>query len=327
MNPVFCVTIDTECDKSAGWKVQQPLSYQNITDGVGRYLQPLFERYQVKPTYLLSPEIMMHASTAAYFKTLTGKAELGTHLHSEFIEPDASLGTDNTNLFQFELDPETEYQKLENLTNFFRTTFGYNPLSFRAGRFGLSRHTLGILEKLGYKTDSSVTPDTWWMLNRHKGVSFLGAPYQPYFPDEKDFRKKGRLKILEVPVTTLNTKLTGWPAGLKRLINPENKIQRNIISRLVNPPENLRWFRPTFSSAAEMLQIAGLSDKLATGGNQPAVLCMMFHSNEYTLKTSPYSQSETALNALKEKLEGILEGCKKEGFVPATLSKVTSLFK
>ena len=64
--------------------------------------------------------------------------------------------------------------------------------------------TKQVLKELGYLVDSSVTPTRWWWRRRGEGVNFLGASDQPYFPDVKDFRKNGNMKILEVPVTLTN---------------------------------------------------------------------------------------------------------------------------
>ena len=87
---------------------------------------------------------------------------------------------------------ENEKEKLFNITELFIKTFGYEPKSFRAGRFGISKDTLKILENLNYKVDSSITPDMQWRNNNKSKntVNFFGAPYQPYYPSHNDFRKK-----------------------------------------------------------------------------------------------------------------------------------------
>jgi hypothetical protein len=130
--------------------------------GVPERLQPHFERHGVRPTYLLSPEVLRDDACAALFRDLDGSAELGTHLHAEFIEPRASMTAERTDAFQGELPPFVEYGKLLNLTALFCKRFGRPPTSFRAGRYGLGRRTLRFLEQLGYLVDSSVTPHVWW---------------------------------------------------------------------------------------------------------------------------------------------------------------------
>ncbi len=285
----IAITLDTECDKSEGWSVQQPFCFTNILDGVAHNLQPVFEANRIRPTYLLSPEVMKHEACAAYFKKLGNRAELGTHLHSEFIAPDENMSSFFTKTFQNELSATAEFQKLENLTRLFQHTFSFKPTSFRAGRFALSRHTLVFLQELGYRVDSSVTPDTWWMRNRSHGIHYMGAPYHPYHPSEKDFRVSGNLQILEAPVAVYNRWLYALPPALKRRLNPLHKWQRVAITRLTNPNKNLRWFRPTYATAHEMQQYLNAFTQRANGSGHVHTLVMMFHSNEIYPGTSPYS--------------------------------------
>ena len=110
----FAITIDTECDKGKEWKVRQPLSFLNIVEGIPDRLQPLFEKYGIKPTYLLSPEILKDDTCVDLFRSMEERVEFGTHLHTEFIEPHPDWGTDNTNAFQSDFPPKVEFQKLKN---------------------------------------------------------------------------------------------------------------------------------------------------------------------------------------------------------------------
>ncbi len=218
MRILLAITVDTECDKGEKWKVTQPLSFLNTRVGIAENLQPVFDRHGVMATYLLSPEVMMDEESVAFLRSVENRAELGTHLHSEFIGPDENLLSDNTDHYQSDFSSDTEREKLVNLTQIFIRTFGYRPRSFRAGRFGVSRDTLSFLQELGYLIDSSVTPDIMWKNTNGNSVNFHGAPYQPYFPSSRDFRKPGELKILEVPVSTINPKLMKLPPWMKRRI-------------------------------------------------------------------------------------------------------------
>ena len=89
----LAITIDTECDKGPGWRVRQPLGFRNVLEGVPGRLQPIFERWGVKPTYLLSPEVLLHDGCVGLFRGLNDRVELGTHLHSEFVGPGADPAT------------------------------------------------------------------------------------------------------------------------------------------------------------------------------------------------------------------------------------------
>jgi len=248
----------------------------------------------------LSPEVMIDNKSVALFRSLGDKAELGTHLHSEFIPPHENFKIDYTSAFQSSLSPEVEYEKLENLTQLFVDQFGYLPRSFRAGRFALSRYTLNFLEKLGYPVDSSVTPYHWWWEKRGVGVNFLGAPVQPYFPSPKDFRERGKMRILEVPVTLTNRFWDRIPSSILRRINPIARWQTILLNIFLGKYQRSLWLRPTYSTAEEMLSIGKYLS--AKAGDNRLILCMMFHSNEATAGMSPYNQNENDVNNFLDRI-------------------------
>ena len=97
---------------------------------------------------------------------------------------------------------------------------GSKIVGFRSPGWGIDNITLDILEKLNYKYDSSGFPSLLivgisgadWILMRGKqefnlknSWSFkMGlAPKLPYFPDYKDYSKRGNRKVLEIPLTIL----------------------------------------------------------------------------------------------------------------------------
>jgi len=296
----LAITVDTECDKGEKWKVKQPLSFINTRVGIAENLQPIFDKHAAKVTYLLSPEVMRDESSVAFLKTVEDRAELGTHLHSEFIGPDENLRSDNTDHYQSDFSSKTEMKKLQNLTQLFITTFGYQPKSFRAGRFGISYYTLSQLQELGYLVDSSVTPDIMWKNTNGNSANFHGTPYQPYFPSSKDFRKYGDLQILEVPVSTINPKLESLPLWVKRRINLKTRYHHIFYNILTHQAKTL-WLRPTYSDVAAMKLVTELLIRHAR--NDKLYLCMMFHSNEFTLGASPYSLNQEAVDLLQDRLD------------------------
>jgi len=299
------VSLDTECDKGPAWKVRQPLSFLNIVEGIPDRLQPLFEKYGIKPTYLLSPEILKDDACVEIFRSLEGRAELGTHLHAEFIDPYPDWSTDNTNAFQSDFPPKIEFQKLKNLTELFENKIGRAPTSFRAGRFGMSNYTLGFLEELGYKVDSSVTPYTWWWRRKGEGINFLGAPDQPYHPSRNDCRKHGDMQILEVPITLTNPFWEKVPVAILLAINPINRLQTIFLNIVFKDHLRSKWLRPTYSTAKEMLAITKHQYHKTKGIR--SVICMMFHSNEATPSMSPYNLTETQVNSFLERLNAYFE--------------------
>jgi hypothetical protein len=278
------VSIDTECDKGPNWIIQKPLQFSSILRGIPDLLTPLFLENNVKPTYLLSPEVIKDSDSRDVLRNLKN-CELGTHLHGEFIEPQEVLDPDRTKTPQFEYSKEVEREKLINLTSLFEKGFGRLPTSFRSGRWGIGSNTIPILEELGYRVDSSVAPFTTQIFETGK-VRFWGAPFQPYHPSLTDFCKRGRSRLLEVPATSINPHFLKYPRFLTRYVDEKNKIQRKIFKR-IDMSFRTVWLRPFKSSPDEILSM--IEALVETLKNRKFIfLNMMFHSNEVMVGASPY---------------------------------------
>jgi hypothetical protein len=302
MKARLAITLDTECDKGAGWRVQKPLSFRNVVEGVPERIEPLLRRHGVHATYLLSPEVLRDDACAELFAGLNGGTELGTHLHAEFIEPRAQMDTDRTVTFQGELPPRVEFEKLLNLTALFVRRFGRAPTSFRAGRYGLGRHTLRFLEELGYLVDSSVTPHTWWR-GASGGVSYLGAPDQPYHPSDDDVRRQGAMRIVEAPITLVDPAWDLVPSGLRRRINPF-RFSHGLVLKACRGRRKPTWLRPSFANATAML---AATDYLARRAQGDLFLCVMFHTNEATAGAGPYNATDADVAKFLGELDAYLD--------------------
>lgn len=307
MSVYLCISIDCECDKGPGWRTRRPLSFDGVTTGMRDRLQPLFRRHHAKPTYLLSAEIMRDERALDSVRSLEGNAELGTHLHGEFAEPGAFEPT-ITSAFQCNYDRETERRKLQYLTELFRGTIGEPPRSFRAGRFGIGRNSLGLLQDLGYSVDSSVTPGVDWRRAGAPEASFRSAPTQPYWPvmDRPDCAAPSRGDLLEIPVT----------------------IRPSIMSRipLAGHWAQPRWLRPTRCSLSQLIEIATDEIECARDPNRPVVLNCMFHNVEVVPGTSPYARNESEARAILNRLGGLLAFAESAGFRTIGLGDVPELF-
>ncbi|BAU47910.1 deacetylase [Sulfurifustis variabilis] len=298
---LLLVTIDTECDHDPSWVRSKPLAFRSVTEGVPDRLQPVFRAAGAAPTYLLTIEVLEDRESVEALRRLDGRFELGTHLHSAFVEPEKKFhdyaGVDSPD-FQCHCRPEIEHAKLANLTRAFEDGFGYRPVSFRAGRFGAGPNTIASLERLGYLVDTSVTPHMLW---RHPDgdVDYRAAPAQPYFPQRGSIVREGNgdaSSVLEIPVT------------MKR--------------RWLRGP---RWFRPWFSSVAAMKDVA--REQLARfRDRRVVVLNMMFHSMEVIPKASPYPQNEDEVRRFLDDLAAVLQWCAGEGVEFATPAAVHRAF-
>lgn len=274
------ISIDTECDKGPGWRIQRPMSFTNITVGLNRELTPLFEQYGIRATYLLSPEVI---NDDVSINTLSkiDNIELGAHLHEEFIEPYSNYSTDRTKSVQCSLSDQLERDKLVSLTNLFQQKIGYMPISFRAGRFGISNRTWKILSDLGYLVDSSVTPFKTHYYSDTLINNFWGYRNIPF--------KTVDSGLVQVPVTIINRDYSILPDIILRRLSDTLDLKKRVLTRLGFRSKS-EWFRPYRTSAESLISIADFVIKHYPKGKVP-VLNMMFHSNEILPSASPYCQT------------------------------------
>ncbi len=282
------VSIDTECDKGPGWRIQYPFRFASVLHGIPEVLEPLFQRNGVRATYLLSPEVMRDAASSALLAGLND-CELGTHLHGEYIEPEPDYQAEITATPQSAYRAEIEQAKLANLTQVYRSRFGRPPTSFRAGRFSLSRHSLKFLDELGYVVDSSVTP---FRTNHYADgltCNYWGAPLHPYHPLAKDPRRRGTLRVLEVPVTILVPALQKWPAFLLRRLD-DRVLGRKRLFRWLGLELKKVWIRPYRGTSEELVTWADTVIARWPATSTP-IINVMFHNVEVIPGASPYAQN------------------------------------
>lgn len=318
MKEVYCcISIDVEPDCSPSWHYSNPLHFEGVRVGIAEILQPLFNKYGCKPTYLINNVVLEDVVSVKVFKELSGTFELGTHLHPEFIEPQkeifnyaGSKGEANCCFYP----PEIERGKLIEITELFRNAFGYSPTSFRAGRFSAGANTINVLKELNYLVDTSVTPLIKWAdKTRETPVDFSECNMGAYFTDGKSFPKKAvEGSILEVPVTIIATKKVG--------------IVSRVVSRLLGRQEvkPVLWLRPKFSTFDEMVQIIETAERQS---DKIIVLNMMFHNVEVMPGLSPYNTSAVEAEAYLNLIEKFLNYCNKKGIVSVGLSDLYEKFR
>jgi len=298
------VTIDVEPDCSPTWHYADPLSFDGVHTGIGRRLQPLFDALGVRPTYLVNNVVLEDQASVCMLRDLADRAELGTHLHPEFIEPAKSKtphGGPKAEANQCFLPPAVEYGKLEAITELFQSSTGFRPRVFRAGRFSAGRNTIDSLSKLGYRVDTSVTPGIRWAdPSREHPVDHRGAPHQPYPVGgaSPSIPSQGAA-LLEIPVTIV----ARW-------------------SRLRRRPA---WLRPVYSDLMQMQWIREQVERSSTPGH-PVVLNMMFHNVEVLPGLSPYTRTEADCASLLDVVRTFLGRLVRDGYLPATLSEIARLF-
>jgi hypothetical protein len=316
-----CITIDVECDKGPNWLVKQPLQFRSVHDTIPNCLQPCFQSVGAKATYLLSPEVLNDAKNIATLTKIKQEgAELGTHLHGEFVAPFEEKDTAKTSHMLSHYPPEIEAQKIYNLTEKFKQIFQFTPRSFRAGRFGLSTKTLSILEKLDYSVDTSVAPFSSWK----NEINFFGAPTQPYFPDRNNFNHRGDMRIVEIPVS-IGASWWDYIPGFVLKSIPSDSLFWGVLRKYLLLDRKFRpiWLRPVFASFDQMKKL----EKRERRKTKDVFLNMMFHSVEFSAGHSPYAQNVDKVNFYINRLISILSYLKSNGYQFVTLSEAANIFR
>ncbi len=299
------VTIDVEPDCTPSWRYSSPLTFDGVRVGVVDRLQPLFARWGILPTYLINNVVLEDAASVEVFRSLSGTCELGTHLHCEFIGPDrkhsdyAGMKGEANQCF---LDPEVELGKMRSITALFRKSFGFDPISFRAGRFSAGPNTIRCLAELGYKVDTSVTPHVNWDdPTRERPVDYRKAAEQPYFVKSGSYLEPDPDgTVLEVPVS-----ITVRRKWLRR---------REL------------WLRPAFASLQEMMLVMRRYSQ-EYRENKHVVLNMMFHNVEVLPKLSPYTQTEQDVRGYLDTLAGFFKFCRDNGFQSVPLGRLHDIYE
>lgn len=280
------ITVDTEADDQ--WSSSEVM-LKNI-DALKRF-QEFMERRNVPPTYLVSHEVLEHS----YMKVLgekhrEGLAEIGGHLHPWTTPPLDALD-ESLQRFPCELPADVLAAKLSVLTDAIKNLIGEQPLSFRAGKWGLNDQVLSAIYENGYRIDSSITPGIVWSdviknPKAHKEVpDFKGKGAVPYMDASG---------VYEVPMSVLKTGI------YKGTLLDGVLFKKSIVgkaARVLTRPTWFRIFRET--NIEDLKRVIHVAKKY----NYPLVF--MIHSSELMAGTSPYVKDGEAV----EHVYALLDEC------------------
>lgn len=286
------VTIDTEPDCDPGWNRSDPLEFSSVTEGIPGLLRPIWDRYGVSPLYFVTPEVVRDDECVHVLKReISLGAEIGTHLHSEFIEPDLTApdpAGKKSDLFPcYAHSTEIEREKIRNLTELIERRLGVRPQWYRAARYGADMDTMRSLVSLGYRFDSSVTPGISW---RHiGGPDHRQSPMQPYWIARDDYYAAAGegdgIGIREYPITIMGRRF-GWMGGLL----PDSWLF-------------YRWLRPTHMTVFEQKRMVR---QIVREYVEP-VLVMMFHSMEVMIDKTPFVRNRLMQRRFLGNLERMVQ--------------------
>lgn len=155
------------------------------------HVHDVLREYGVVPTYALDYPVATQRGEDFRPWLEEGSAEVGAHLHP-WVNPPHDEAVGDLNSFPGNLTPELEFAKLERLVEAIEAGTGRRPLVYQAGRFGVARHTLAHLERLGFKIDASAAPP--FDYRDEGGPNFAAVDGSPFWVN-------GTEALLEIPVT------------------------------------------------------------------------------------------------------------------------------
>jgi hypothetical protein len=285
--------VDTEADNQWETSGRDAITLRNI--GELPRLQRLCDRYEARPTYLITYEVAKDPDSGAILRDLAdgGRCEIGSHHHPWTTPPEV-----DQHLFPLNLNPEHFRSQLRSLTEAVGGVTGERPVSYRAGRNGFTGWQVEMLESEGYLVDSSVDP---FFNERSKGgPSFGGAPLVPYYVSGDDPCRPGPSHLLEVPISSaLNRRLPKKVQAAYADFTPAYTFRRALrLLRIVRPI----WLRPSYSKTEDMLWLARHLLK-----SKVPVANIIFHSSELIAGGSPYNATEDDVERFYQSLETLLQ--------------------
>lgn len=310
--PLCCLVVDAEEDFD--W--DRPTQATGYSTDCMRHLGDLrgiAAAYGLRPTYLLTYPVLEDDVVIRMLRRQheRGECDMGIQLHPWVTPPFAESASQVSYLGS--LAPAVEERKLVALIDKFRAVFGFAPVTFRAGRYGLSHATTRLLEKHGFTVDTSLAPRTDF---RPKG----GPDFSRY--DCAPFWFGQRRTLLEMP---LCRSLVGWSGGLAPLLY-----------RAIDTPALERWHVAAVLSRLRCAERVTLSPE---GNDLPAmrrflrhrrrrgqsVFSLSFHSSSLRPGRNPYVRGTADLHVFHDRLSAVLDAMARSGFGFAALAEMPAL--
>jgi lipopolysaccharide biosynthesis glycosyltransferase len=191
-SPVLLLVVDTE--EAFDWSAPFSSEHHSVSAIKQLHLcQSLFERFAIRPTYVIDYPIASTASAARELGSLaeSGRCIIGSQLHP-WVNPPFAERLNQYNSFPGNLPFALELEKLRILTECIALNLGTTPQIYKAGRYGIGPNTAGILRQLGYRVDISIHARRVYL--KEGGPDFRRIPPHPFWLDDAE-------QLLEIPLT------------------------------------------------------------------------------------------------------------------------------
>ncbi len=299
--PILIVGIDLEAEFDwQGPRTRTDNGVKNVREQV--LVHRIFEKYAIRPIYLTDYAVATDAEGYLPLRELVSsdKCEVGAHLQPWENPPFAEMISDHTSYNQ-NLPAWLQKEKLHRLTEALQSNIGIQPVTYRAGRYGVGEEIAWILRSLGYRIDMSVVPNL--DLRAQSGPDFRGVINAPYwFGPERD--------LLEIPLTVGFCGLLSSPSLPRRAASgiynflpqlgplfahsPGLLARLGLLERITLTPEGI-----------SLRELKRLSRRLLSRGHR--VFSLNYHSSSLLPGYTPYVRSMADRELFLARLEGYLD--------------------
>lgn len=169
------ISIDVESD------LAKPQKFKGV-ENINRVFN-VFKKYDISATLFVTGNVFEKYSEE--IKSWSGNHEIAFHGYSH--------------KFWNLLTSQERKKEIDDFIFLFKRTLNVKLQGFRAPSHVIDNEVISFLEEKGFSYDSSVVPH-YPLLKSYRGYRGR-APQEPYFPSREDYRKKGRMNILEIPVS------------------------------------------------------------------------------------------------------------------------------
>ena len=228
---------------------------------------------------------------------------VGTQLHP-WVSPPFEEKISPRNSYTGNLAPELQVAKLVALTDRIESAVGERPRVYRAGRYGVGRHTARILTEHGYRLDVSVR--THFDYRSQGGPDFTRHPSWPW---------RVTKSLYELPLTTGYTGRLGRWSGLHRAQSLRGTLARTgMLARVPLTPEGV--------PVADALEAI---DVLLDQGHQ--LFSLSFHTPSLVPGHTPYVRDATDLATFWRWWDLVLDRFAARGVTPIGADAIIDCFE
>ncbi|MFH2021424.1 MAG: hypothetical protein ABIJ34_08490 [archaeon] len=280
-------------------------------------LLALFKKYNFSVTWFFRADKCINGAALDEFKPFVPKLkdhEIGIHIHTLKF---------HNNVWGQTTDPVEEARIIRESIALFKKKMGFLPKSSRMGWNAMSNAIMASLQKEGIKYDCSAVPDYYsegFYNKRDNIIDWRECPRVPYHPSAADYKQKGDMNIVEIPVSTNGKKGFIYNNKVTKIANiiPQS-IRNSLLPVAGKMLEKMGCTMHSNFVISSSWNINGALKIVTSPTNKDTLLVGYFHPCEILdTKSGKHNLSYFS------KIEELLKHLVKLNYQPMTVSQVVS---